>query len=145
MAEVLPQLRGRADTQSRGVGSKLETPTVLPLREATNNSRNGRITTSESVEGERPCMTAAWNYHQHDAPNNHNQDIGRAADIVTSARQLPTSRINPSKFMQTLSGNQASTASKSPALEERRDSQAIDPLSHVCLELPGYINFPVLK
>ena len=40
--------------------------------------------------------------------------------------------------MQTLSGNQASAASKFPAAEERRDSQAIDPLSHVRLRTPGH-------
>lgn len=59
MAEVLPQVRGRADTQSREVGSKLETPTVLPLRDTTNNTSSGRMITSESVEGEIPRMTAA--------------------------------------------------------------------------------------
>lgn len=40
--------------------------------------------------------------------------------------------------MQTLSGNQAHAASKSPGAEERRDSQAIDPLSHVRLRVPGH-------
>ena len=59
MAEVLPQVGGRADTQSREVGSKPETPTVLPLRDATNNIKNGRMITSESVEGKIPRMTAA--------------------------------------------------------------------------------------
>ena len=67
------------------------------------------------------------------------------ADIVTLARQLPTTKSYPSKFMQTFSGNQASAASKSPALEERIDSQAIDPLSHVRLELLGYIDSAMLK
>ena len=59
MAEVLPQVGGRADTQSREVGSKLDTPTILPLRDATNNANNGRTITSESVEGEIPPMIAA--------------------------------------------------------------------------------------
>ena len=67
------------------------------------------------------------------------------ADIVTLARQLPTTKSYPSKFMQTFSGNQANAASKSPALEERIDSQAIDPLSHVRLELLGYIDSAMLK
>lgn len=39
--------------------------------------------------------------------------------------------------MQTLSGNQANVGTKSSAAEERRDSQAIDPLSHVRLITPG--------
>ena len=59
MAEVLPQVGGRADTQSREVGSKMETPIVPPLRDTTNNTKNGRMITSESVEGEIPYMTAA--------------------------------------------------------------------------------------
>lgn len=37
--------------------------------------------------------------------------------------------------MQTLSGNQANAASKSAGAEERRDSQAIDPLSHVRIKV----------
>ena len=71
--------------------------------------------------------------------------IAGLADVVTLARQLPTTRNYPSKFMQTFSGNQANAASKSPALEERIDSQAIDPLSHVRLELFGYINSTMLN
>ena len=59
MAEVLPKVGGRADSQSREVGSKLETPTVLPLRDTTNNASNGHIIVSDSVEGEIPRMTAA--------------------------------------------------------------------------------------
>ena len=59
MAEVLPQVGGRADTQSREVGSRLETPTVMPLRDTTNNTSSGRMITSESVEGEIPRMIAA--------------------------------------------------------------------------------------
>lgn len=47
--------------------------------------------------------------------------------------------------MQTISGNQANVASKSPMAEERRDSQAIDPLSHVRHEVPRYNNFDVLR
>ena len=59
MAEVLPQVGGRADTQSSEVGSKPKTPTVLPLRDTTNHTGNGRMITSESAEGEIPRMTAA--------------------------------------------------------------------------------------
>ena len=59
MAEVLPQVGGRADRQPREVGSKMEEPTALPLKDATNNTKNGRMITSESVEGEMPRMTAA--------------------------------------------------------------------------------------
>ena len=54
MAEVLPQIRPRADTQPREADSKLETPTILPLRDATNYTGNGRLNSSESVEGEIP-------------------------------------------------------------------------------------------
>ena len=67
------------------------------------------------------------------------------ADVVTLARQLPTTKNYPSKFMQTFSGNQVNAASKSPALEERIDSQTIDPLSHVRLELLGYIGSTMLN
>lgn len=52
MVEVLPQIRMRAEMQSRETGSKVETPTVLPLRDATNNIGTGRITSTESLEGE---------------------------------------------------------------------------------------------
>ena len=71
--------------------------------------------------------------------------ITMLADDITIARQLPTTKNYPSKFMQTFSGNQANAASKSPALEERTDSQAIDPLSHVRLGLLGYIDSTMLK
>lgn len=47
--------------------------------------------------------------------------------------------------MQTISGNQANVASKSPMAEERRDSQAIDPLSHVRHQVPRYNEFLVLR
>ena len=67
-------------------------------------------------------------------PTAMDQGIGLAADTATPARQLPITKGYPSKFMQTLSGNQANATSKSPAAEERRDSQAIDPLSHVRLK-----------
>ena len=67
------------------------------------------------------------------------------ADGVTLARQLPITKNYPSKFMQTFSGNQANATSKSPAPEERIDSQAIDPLSHVRLDLLEYIDSTMLK
>ena len=66
------------------------------------------------------------------------QGIGLAADTAIPVRQSPITKGYPSKFMQTLSGNQANATSKSSAAEERRDSQPIDPLSHVrlkCLDI----------
>ena len=66
-------------------------------------------------------------------------------DVVPLARQSPISKNYQSKFLQTFSGNQGNAASKSPALEERKDSQAIDPLSHVRLELLGFIDIMMLK
>lgn len=60
MAEVLPQIRVRADTQSREASFKVETPTVLPLTDATNNTGNGRIISPESVEGETPSQLPAF-------------------------------------------------------------------------------------
>ena len=54
MAEVLPQIRVRADTQSREVNSKVETATALPLRDETNDTGNRRISSPETVEGETP-------------------------------------------------------------------------------------------
>ena len=91
-------------------------------------------------------MTAA-SIQQHGAGNNYNKGTrtGGAADIALPARQLPTTKSHPSKFMQTISGNQANAASKFPVAEERRDSQAIDPLSHVRLEVPRYNHFDVLR
>ena len=59
MAEVLPQIRVRADTQSREVSSKVETATALPLRDATNDASNGRISSPETLEGEIPAL-ATW-------------------------------------------------------------------------------------
>lgn len=56
MAEVLPQIRVRSDTQSREPSSKVEPLAALPLRDATNNISNGRITSPESVEGEPPSQ-----------------------------------------------------------------------------------------
>lgn len=54
MAEVLPQIRVRADTQSREVNSKVETAIALPLSDATDDAGNGRISSPETVEGETP-------------------------------------------------------------------------------------------
>ena len=56
MAEVLPQIRVRAATQSRDAGSKMEPPAVQPLKDATNGTGNGRITLPESAEGETPSQ-----------------------------------------------------------------------------------------
>ena len=56
MAEVLPQIRVRADTQSREVNARVETPIALPLRDATNDAGNGRISSPETVEGETPGL-----------------------------------------------------------------------------------------
>lgn len=52
MAEVLPQIRVRSDTQSREASSKVEAPAALLWRDATNNTGNGRKTSPDSVEGE---------------------------------------------------------------------------------------------
>ena len=77
MAEVLPQRGRRADTQSREVGPKMETSTVLPLRDATNNTKTGRMVTSESVEGEIPYMTAATVLaRQHGTDDSYNHGFG---------------------------------------------------------------------
>lgn len=92
-----------------------------PLRDATNGMGNGRVTSPENVEGETPSMKQLGNCC-----------ICSVANTATPARHLPNTKTYPSKFIQSLSGNQATAASKSPAAEERRDSQAIDPLSHVC-------------
>ena len=54
MAEVLPQIRVRAATQSRDAGSKMEPPANQPLKDATNGTANGRIILPESAEGETP-------------------------------------------------------------------------------------------
>ena len=56
MAEVLPQIRVRAATQSRDAGSKMEPPSSQPLKEATNGTGNGRIVLPESAEGETPSQ-----------------------------------------------------------------------------------------
>lgn len=106
MAEVLPQIRVRADAQSREASSMMDTYKSPPLRDATNGMGNGRVTSPENVE----------------------------------ARHLPNTKTYPSKFIQSLSGNQATAASKSPAAEERRDSQAIDPLSHAILNRTNTTN-----
>ena len=54
MAEVLPQIRVRAATQSRDAGSKMEPPANQPLKDATNGTANGRVILPESAEGETP-------------------------------------------------------------------------------------------
>ena len=56
MAEVLPQIRVRAATQSRDAGSKMEPPANQPLKDATNGTANGRIILPESAEGETPSQ-----------------------------------------------------------------------------------------
>lgn len=56
MAEVVPQIRVRADTQSREMSSKVETATALPLRDATNDAGNVRMSSPETVEGEIPGL-----------------------------------------------------------------------------------------
>lgn len=142
MAEVLPQIRVRADTQSREASSKIETPTLLPLRDATKNIGNGRVNTTESAEGEPPAQLPGFS---NTAQPRKTNDIGGAADTATPARQLPITKSYPSKFMQTISGNQAIAASKSPAAEERKDSQAIDPLSHVCIIVSRHRDGTVLR
>ena len=133
MAEVLPQIRVRAATQSRDAGSKMEPPSSQPLKDATNGTGNGRIILPESAEGETPSQLPGFsNIAQPYATNSFRE----AANNPILARQLPATKSYPSKFMQSLSGSQANAASRSPASEERRDSQAIDPLSHVRLMIP---------
>ena len=56
MAEVLPQIRVRAATQSRDAGSKMEPPANQPLKDATNGTAHGRIILPESAEGETPSQ-----------------------------------------------------------------------------------------
>ena len=56
MAEVLPQIRVRAATQSRDSGSKMELPANQPLKDATNGTANGRINGPESAEGKTPSQ-----------------------------------------------------------------------------------------
>lgn len=63
MAEVLSQIRVRADTQSREAGFKVETATALPLRDAANDASNGRISSTETGEGEIPG-SATWRGQQ---------------------------------------------------------------------------------
>ena len=60
MAEVLPQIRLRADTQSQEATSTGETPRILPLRDATNSAGNGRAPAPESVEGETPSSLSGF-------------------------------------------------------------------------------------
>lgn len=142
MAEVLPQIRVRADTQSQEASSKVETPVLPPLRDATKTTGNGRISSPESAEGETPLRLSGSKQH---GAANKTKDVSGAADTATPVRQLPSNRSYPSKFMQTLSGNQANAASKSSTPEERRDSQAIDPLSHVRSKVPGQSEEMVLR
>ena len=54
------------------------------------------------------------------------------ADIVPTARLLPNGKSYSAKFIPGLAGGQSNAASKSSNAEGRRDSQGIDPLSHVC-------------
>ena len=61
MAEVLPQIRVRAATQSRDAGSKMESPANQPLKDASNGTANGRIILPESAEGETPSQLPGFN------------------------------------------------------------------------------------
>ena len=56
MAEVLPQIRLRADAQSPEASSKVDTLKSPPLRDGTNSIDNGRVKPLESVEGETPSL-----------------------------------------------------------------------------------------
>ena len=68
MAEVLPQVRVRADTQSREASSRVELSTHLPLKDTTNNAGNGRGTAPESVEGEIPSQLPPFNNMEQPTP-----------------------------------------------------------------------------
>ena len=51
MTDTLPQIRVRADTQSRDAGSKAEVQARLPAKDLSNYSGNGRVNGPENTEG----------------------------------------------------------------------------------------------
>ena len=53
MTDTLPQIRVRADTQSRDAGSTVEAQTRLPGKDLSNYSGNGRVNGPENTEGAR--------------------------------------------------------------------------------------------
>ena len=86
MAEVLPQVRVRADTQSRETTSRVETSTHLPLKDTTITSGNGRVIAPESVEGETPSQLPPFNNMEQPTPK-------VLAELLTPGLQLEIYRI----------------------------------------------------
>ena len=76
MAEVLPRIRVRSDTQSREASSKVEAPAALPLRDATNHTGYGRITSLESVEGETLSQLPGFSNMAQPTINNNQTQYG---------------------------------------------------------------------
>ena len=51
MTDTLPQIRVRADTQSRDAALKTEAQARLPAKDSSNYSSNGRVYVPDNTEG----------------------------------------------------------------------------------------------
>ena len=51
MTDTLPQIRVRADTQSRDASSKTEAQARLPAKDSSNYSGNGRVNSPDNTDG----------------------------------------------------------------------------------------------
>ena len=63
MTDTLPQIRVRADTQSRDVGTKAEAQARLPAKDLSNYSGNGRVNGPDSTESARPVSCCMLSLH----------------------------------------------------------------------------------
>ena len=124
MTDTLPQIRVRADTQSRDAAVKAEAQARLPAKDSSNYSGSSRVNGPDNTEGAQSQLDAF------SAPDHY--CILQITHSEALARTLPLGKSYPSRFIPTLSVNQPNAASKAATAEARRDSQAIDPLSDVC-------------
>jgi len=125
MADTIPQIRVRADTQSQDGSSRAEGLARVALKESTNRKGLVPSTTSDDTEGMYQLIL------QHGDMAQCFVSLEPAADADAAARPLSIGRSYPSKLKPSLSGNQANNIPKTANSEGRRDSQGIDPLSHV--------------
>jgi len=51
MADTLPQIRVRSDTQSRDTDAKIEAPARQSLKDPASNAGNGRPMSPDNMEG----------------------------------------------------------------------------------------------
>ena len=116
MADTVPQIRVRADTESHDVSSRAETLARL-------NLKGVPLSALDETGGILLDLQYDTVYFQ-----------SIHANTKSVAHAVPNGKPHSSKSVPSFpgnSGNPVHNTPKSTSLEGRKDSQAIDPLSHV--------------